>query len=482
MKKAALSIAVLLISLLGSANGLEAYFLYNVFASPEGSYIETSISTIGNSAKFVLNEKNEYQAKIEITMIFKQNNEVVTYKKYELKSPEMSDTAAAMPNFLDVQRIPLEPGTYNLELFIKDLNSPENEFQYYKILEIPDFSESLALSSIQFIEDYYKSSEESILTKNGIDMIPYVSDFFPDNMNRLIFYTELYNSKEAIGDDFLIKYFIENYESKKVLNSFARFKKSSPDEIIPILGQLNIEKLSSGNYNLVIQVLNKTNDVLLEKRSFFQRSKTIPLAEIDEVESFQIDQLFTGDLTNEGSLREFISSLRPISDKREKAFIDHQLANAEKKYMQRFFYQFWVKRAPNNPAEEWRIYKQQVEMVEKNYGTRIKKGYETDRGRIHLKYGTPDDLHHSEHEPSAYPYEIWFYYKADNERNKKFVFYNPDLAGNDYQLLHSDVTGELRTPNWERYLSKRNNTLYNQDLDFSDDQWGSRAREIYDQH
>ena len=96
-------------------------------------------------------------------------------------------------------------------------------------------------------------------------------------------------------------------------------------------------------------------------------------------------------------------------------------------------------------------------------------------GIIYLKYGAPNSIYTSKHEPSAYPYEIWTYWKTEKETNRKFVFYNPNIAGKEYELLHSNATGEIKTNNWDRMLQKRNNTLYDFDALDSDSSWGSRA-------
>ncbi len=49
--------------------------------------------------------------------------------------------------------------------------------------------------------------------------------------------------------------------------------------------------------------------------------------------------------------------------------------------------------------------------------------------------------------PNSYPYEIWEYYHlADGEVDKKFVFYDRELVGNNYELLHSDARGEIQKP------------------------------------
>lgn len=90
----------------------------------------------------------------------------------------------------------------------------------------------------------------------------------------------------------------------------------------------------------------------------------------------------------------------------------------------------------------------EVEVV-KEFSTSIRKGYNTDRGRVYLQYGPPDNRTQMPHEPSAYPYEIWQYYKVKGQSNRRFIFYNPDLVTNDFKLIHSDALGEIMNDQWQ---------------------------------
>ena len=59
-------------------------------------------------------------------------------------------------------------------------------------------------------------------------------------------------------------------------------------------------------------------------------------------------------------------------------------------------------------------------------------------------------------EPSAPPYEIWIYnfLVETNQTGVKFLFYNEELAPNEFRLLHSTCRGELQNPRWEVELYK----------------------------
>ena len=482
MKTIFISLCFTLISLLSFSN-LEVYFMYATFNSPNGPYIETYLSTIGNSAKFVRSANGSFVSEIEITMIFRKADSVVAVDKYTLKSPEVMDTAAKKPNFIDLQRISLPNGIYNFELHIKDIHSKQEAYKFNDIIHIDYAADKLQFSGTQLIEDITPSQNETALTKNGYDLLPYISNFYPENFHKLSFYTEIYNSDQQIGDDFIVRYYIEQFETYKEIESYSRFKKLNSAAVVPLIGEINIETLPSGNYNLVMEIKNRDNETMLKNKFFFQRSnpEMDPKTNLaDLIAQTDINSTFAGDMDNRDSLKLYVACLRPIADMNERNFIDYQLKPASVEVLQNYFIEFWLKRNNVEPEELWKQYKEQVDFVDKHYRTPINHGFETDRGRVYLQYGAPNDIYVSKHEPSSYPYEIWHYYRVADENNKKFIFYNPNIAGKEYELLHSDLTGEIKTPNWERVLSKRNNALYNHDDLNSDDSWGSRAKQEYD--
>ena len=134
-----------------------------------------------------------------------------------------------------------------------------------------------------------------------------------------------------------------------------------------------------------------------------------------------------------------------------------------------------------NPEHAWLVYKEQIKKVQYNFGTRIKKGYQTDRGRVYLEYGPPNTRSQQYSEPNTYPYEIWQYYTLkQTQRNKKFVFYAPDMVTSDFFLLHSDAIGETNNPAWQIVLSGRTQTQ----RDMQDTQtihtWGGLSSDYWD--
>ena len=250
---------------------------------------------------------------------------------------------------------------------------------------------------------------------------------------------------------------------------------ASPVNIIT--GMFDIKDLPTGNYLLHIEARNKQNELLAVKEAFFQRKNTLPALNLDDT---SIEGTFVENMSND-EISEYIKAIAPIATEMEMIFAENQLKNNDNPELKKqFFYHFWLSRNSENPQAAWEKYKKDLAVVEKEYGTQIKKGYETDRGRVYLKYGPPNSVMARRNEPSAYPYEIWHYYKIGQFTNRKFVFYNRDLVTNDYQLIHSNMFGEVNYPQWKVLIYRRTTQSQDIDLDRQQDHYGGNVDEYYD--
>lgn len=61
------------------------------------------------------------------------------------------------------------------------------------------------------------------------------------------------------------------------------------------------------------------------------------------------------------------------------------------------------------------------------------KGWRSDRGKIYVRLGAPDEVQTMPYELGTWPYEVWLYYK----QNVKFTFYDRFGFG-EYQLLYPE--------------------------------------------
>lgn len=457
---------LLVFPLLAGAQKLDAYFSYCSFYSPGvGSYVETYLTVNGASVKYRQKDNGNFQASINVTYIFRVGDKVETFKKYNFLSPEISDTSTGLVNFLDQQRIQIPDGKYLLDIEIQDAYAGTEAFSTTQPLEVFYPPKTLVISDIELAKSFEQTETPSIMTKSGYNIMPYISNFYPESENKLKFYLEIYNASEVLGEGepYLLKYFIRNYETKAPLNQCTGFKRQNASQVSVFMKEFMIGRLPSGNYELLVEVRDRTNKLLAEQKLFFQRSNPRVKLTVSDLENLELANTFVEDLAFD-SLDYFINSLYPIAEPLEMNFISKDLAEIESpEVKKKFLLSFWIKRNQLDPETAWKQYRNEVKKVENRYATSIRKGFETDRGRIYLKYGAPNSIVERKREPNSYPYEIWHYYKIPVRSDARFVFYNPDLISNDYELLHSNVYTEIRDYRWQQKLYKRTDQMPNVD-------------------
>ncbi len=482
MKKLIFTLIALGMGFFLQGKSLNALFSYTTFDAPKAkSFVETYLSVEGNSLNYLQVEEHKFQGAIEVVIMFKQKNEIVSYDKYEVKSPVVVDTAMITYNIIDQQRYALDNGSYVLEIWLSDKNSKKKPFVHAEVINVSYPDDEVAVSGIELLSSFEKTDEQNLYTKNGYELMPLVSNFYPRDINELLFYTEIYNTAEVFGESgkFLIDYYIESFETAKRINEFQVIRRQSAAPVVPLIGKFDIGFLPSGNYKLVVETRNKENELVAINKLFFQRSNPDVQFDVSDLAAISIENTFVEKIGSKDTLSEYIKCLAPISSEIEKQFANKQLLESDLATMQQFFLNFWLSRHNIDPYSAWLDYFTEVRKVNSAYATQVKKGYESDRGRVYLKYGPPNIVSESYNEPSAYPYEIWHYYTLGNQRNKKFVFMSQDMVTNDFELIHSDAIGELSNYRWQVMLHRRDFDPPNVDVTRPPDAWGNQAEKYY---
>ena len=467
------------------AKNLQARLSYCTFYSQEqGPYIETYLTVEGHSAHFTETQKGIYQSAIEATLVFRNGDSIRYFDKFNLLSPETVDTINSVSNFTDLHRVSLANGNYQMELIIKDKNNPDAKpYIVHQEVSISYYNNIIAISDIELVSSYKPEEKPSPLNKNGFEIVPLVDNFYGQDQNKISFYAEYYFTKAILGStDFLLSYQIVNFESHKIVDANSSFSRQKPKDIGVLLTDFDITDLPSGNYNLTIAIRDKDNNLLAMKECFFQRSKPLTIADDGKALNFSqldVSNTFASQITSKDTLKEYIRCLWPISSPQENTFALNQLEIADAKMMQQFFYDFWQKRNAQNPQLAWMNYKKEVDLVNQAYTAGKKKGYMTERGRVYLKYGAPNQISKAYNEPSTYPYEIWQYYSLNNQTNRKFVFYCPEIGGNDFTLLHSDAKGEVFEGQWMVILKRRTEPFNDVDKEKARSTFGNQYENLY---
>jgi GWxTD domain-containing protein len=207
-----------------------------------------------------------------------------------------------------------------------------------------------------------------------------------------------------------------------------------------LVDNLSVDKLRSGTYSLVLSVLDSGKQVLAQSgKKFFVYNPTLG-----------VDSTLLASAASL-PLQVYMSMQEPELD-REFQWLRYESTDAEKgqykelkgtEAKRKFMSDFWRKRSPEHRDE----YLVRVGYTNSNFQMLGKEGYKTDRGRVYIMYGPPDDVERHPNESETRPYEIWSYNNIQG--GVIFVFVQRN-SGGDYELVHSTHRNELRDDNWDR--------------------------------
>ena len=463
---------------------LKPYLSTTTYCAPGMTpFVENAIAIENRSAVYKEFEPGKFKATVEIQTVFRQEDNICAFSKIALDSPVVTDTAKLDGAFIDQQRFSLPNGTYQMEISIMDMNSGEALPVEAMPVEVNYPDNTPAISDILLFDSYTKADHQTACTKSGYDFLPRVYPFYGANENKLHFYAEIYNSDKLYDEGkFLVNYYFETVESSNRMQSYSFSKRFDVNKVNVLLNTIDISELPSGNYYLVVEMHDRSNELICSKSWFFQRSNPSKAYDMEDLASVSIANTFVNNITEIDTLRKYIRYLEPICSEIERHYIKGLVKTEELRTMQQFLFNFWSKRSPMNPKQGFEDYLAAVRRVNMSFGTTAFPGYRSDRGYVFLKYGQPDKIMEVPDEPAARPYEIWHYYQVANQRDKKFVFMAPDRSTNDYQLIHSNMVGEINNPRWPMEIY---GGIYGQGYDQGVDQteyergWGSHAVDLY---
>ena len=463
-----------------SFSQLKAYLDTKQFYDPQiGNYVEIYMQFVSSSIKYEAKTEG-LQGKVAIRLTVSQKDSSYFSDVYILESPIMKDSI--VEDFYDVVRFAIKPGKYDFKIELSDvINDKSKAINAESELIVKDLSKSISISDLEIAEFARKSDENNSFTKSGFYILPRLTNYYPSELSKIPVYFEVYNSNQLGDSIFILRQTLKNVETETELIDYEYYSKHVKSPVVPIIRGVDIANLPTGKYELTYTILDRSKIEHFSQIYTFERTNMLDLNL--NVENLVLDPAFQNSITDD-SLDYFLESLIPIAKQSEILNIISSLKTKNKEVARKHIQGFWVKTSPTNPYEAWISYKQQVLFVQKLYSNNFQDGYETDRGRVYLKYGAPTNVVQKETSPSEYPYEIWQYNKIERFSNKRFIFYNPDLVNNTYRLLHSDMLGEVKNQGWQGALSKRNTVngsvdnpnMYNQD------HFGGNSNDLFRQY
>jgi GWxTD domain-containing protein len=223
----------------------------------------------------------------------------------------------------------------------------------------------------------------------------------------------------------------------------------NPDVLV---GSFDLSQVPSGSYYLRLAVLNSENESIVERsRKFFVYNPNVAQVVSTGLEAdFESSQYAT---MSEEEVLKMQKHVDVIATESEKSRF-RNIKDLEEK--RRALMQFWQTRDPNmnTPVNEFQEeFYQRLQYANDRYTTTFDEGWETDRGRALLKYGSPTAVDPHLFDRGYRPYEIWEYNNIPGEGQAIFVFADRDGYG-FFELMHSSVSGERKLANWLNELKE----------------------------
>jgi len=365
--------------------------------------VKVSISAmlLYDDITFLKSDTTGYDAEFEwIIAVYTDKDKVVfsrtVNKKLNVK--EYETTNSRDDKITLSEEFSLEPGDYSVLLRTVDLIS--NKTAQRKIeMNMPDYSkDKISISGIMFLHDVEYDSLGKILNYE-----PTFSNNFSLRKGEFYIYFDLYT--EVVDVPVIIRYILKNDDESAEVDTIVT--ELVEEKISPHVLNLKKNRFEKNRYELVIEAEIERNKVKDKTNFSFFWSQVPSTTEDINIAMKQMTYILSSD------------SLRKYED-----------AQLEDK--QKFFKHFWKKRDPNQSTTKNELmdeYFKRVNYSNKQFSTFNMSGWLSDRGRILIKFGVPDDIERHPFEIDTVPYEVWRYYSL----RKEFLF--QDYSGfGDYRL------------------------------------------------
>jgi GWxTD domain-containing protein len=440
----------ILISLAGySGWALEATLDHALFKDGAQPYLEVYLHVEAASLTAITTPGGLRQAGVEVLLLLERRDTVVLADKYRLHGP-----ATVLPvDFVDLKRYRLPDGHYQLRLELQDAHDPANKAMLQQLVEVSFPEKTVQQSSILLLAACYPQAQASPLQRNGRYMEPLPSRRYGPEARFLLFYNELYGLDQVEAGDILLRFVVQRLRPRGPLIMKTQHQRQTAAAVLPVIGQIDIERLPEGDYELLVEARRTDGTLLSRQHTSFERRHPFLGKDWRSILQADLSQTFVDTLTEE-ALQYSLRALTPLLPSADLSIVDQWIKRDSLQAQRAYLLAHWTKRRPSAPQAAYQQYMTIARAVDQQFQSGFRYGFESDRGYIYLKYGRPDDIYTQEEEPSAPPYEIWTYYDfpATWQSNVKFLFYNPSLVPGDFQLLHSTARGERNNPQWELEL------------------------------
>ncbi|HFE65128.1 MAG TPA: GWxTD domain-containing protein [Caldithrix sp.] len=302
----------------------------------------------------------------------------------------------------------LSPGDYRLMLKLVDDNSDKQAVFEHRITIVPMNNPGFAVSDILLagmVRTTVVKNAEHFL--EGV--LPYPAGIFGVNQPSLFYYFEIYRTKHSNCDSVSYSIVLRDEAGKKqvILKQHERL----PGKKLPVFNRINTGVLLPGRYHLEVQAYDRKNNLKLKREKTFY------------VYQNPLDLRFK-------TYKQALSEISLIATPGEMK----QLKNAPKEEQQNRLREFWKR---YDPTPETRVNEVMLEFYRRIHFAQNhfwignpNKGSFSDRGKVHVLYGKPDNILREKDVINHVEWEIWEYYNLSLQ-----IVFQDDVGLGNYRLV-----------------------------------------------
>ncbi|MFQ5605443.1 MAG: GWxTD domain-containing protein [bacterium] len=351
-----------------------------------------------------------------------------------------------------LSRFVLPAGRYRYETRVRDTNSSA-EGVYRLDVNLAGFpAGKLCMSDIELATSVAQDTSTNIFTKNNYLIIPQPGALFTVQNPMLYFYAEIYNLHPGGGNVYELEYAIMDDAGSQLRSYPPKRRKYTAASAVEV-GGVNVIALPTGTYFLQLKLKDVDSGIefvrqkkfytfrggIASDRSSGQKTDVYQLSFLlEEYQSKSLEQID----------EEFYSA-DYLATKVEKEIYASLDLEGKRKFMP----EFWSKtdmETEKSRMEIKAVHEHRLNYVREHFEG-IKKGWQTDRGRVVMKYGEPDNIEKNFSLRGRRGYEVWRYYSQ--EGGLIFVFVDKGRFG-DLELVHSNARAEINDPEWQRWIEQ----------------------------
>lgn len=366
------------------------------------------------------------------------------------------DTAGGGLNrsFVGQMGIIIPPGQYMMHIRVNDCNDTSIVDSMVSKVSVPQYTfHKLQTSDVELCSQITEAATGShgIFYKNTYNVIPNPKAVYGAGLPIIYYYVEVYNIPDSAGDSlFTVEYQVrDSYGQVKKSRVVTRKKFGNTSVEV---GTVNGSNLKTGAYTFIFTVIDTAaKEYATTSRRFFVYNPGLGAPESPPTNyagSSMISTVFATMTMNEID-REFKEARYIATPEEIREF--KQLHSLPAK--RQFLYDFWQKRNPDpvSRTNSFRVkYLQRVAYANDHFQTGNTPGWQTDRGRVYILYGKPDQIDRHPNEANSRPYQIWYYNSIQGGVTFDFV----DKTGfGDYTLVNSTARNEIHNDNWQQSLN-----------------------------